>query len=108
MFILPSGKCVNDILGSTFQIHFNNLSSTICILSYVLTGRCLYVCVCKEISGNAVLVEGRRLIYLPSRSLSPSFLQDEWIFRVENSEGMKNRLSASECLPVQRGSIKFS
>jgi len=41
MFILPSGKCVNDILRSTFQIHFNNLSPTICILSDVLTGRIL-------------------------------------------------------------------
>lgn len=43
MFILPSGKCVNDILRSTFHIHFNNLSLTICTLSYVSTGRILEI-----------------------------------------------------------------
>lgn len=43
MFILPSGKCVNDILRSTFHIHFNKLSLTICALSYVSTGKILEI-----------------------------------------------------------------
>lgn len=43
MFILPSGKCVNDILRSTFHIHFDNLFLTICALSYISTGKNLEI-----------------------------------------------------------------
>lgn len=43
MFILPSGKCVNDILRSTFHIHFDNLFLTICALSYISTGKILEI-----------------------------------------------------------------
>ena len=43
MFILPSGKCVHDILRSTFHVHFSNLFLTVCALSYVSTGRILKI-----------------------------------------------------------------
>lgn len=65
MFILPSGKCVNDILRSTFQIHFNNLSPTICILSHVLTGMIL-----KTSQRNAVT---KHIIFLVMFKIKLSF-----------------------------------